>query len=58
MASPFDAYLRKLRETPLDEHTEHTGRSALEDLLNEFAAEAVSGEVLNLLDKLVGVHPG
>ena len=40
MASPFDAYLRKLRETPLGEHTEHTGRSALEGLLNEFAAEA------------------
>lgn len=40
MASPFEAYLRKLLETPLDEHTEHTGRSALEALLNQFAAEA------------------
>jgi hypothetical protein len=40
MAIKFDAYLRKLRETPLDEHTEHTGRSALEALLNDFAAQA------------------
>lgn len=40
MASNFDAYLRKLRETPLEEQTEHTGRSALETLLNEFAAKA------------------
>jgi len=39
MTYNFDAYLRKLRETPLSEHTEHTGRSALEGLLNEFAAE-------------------
>lgn len=38
----FDVYLRKLRETPLDEHTEHTGRSALEALLNQFAAEALA----------------
>ena len=37
MATHFDSYLRKLRETPLDEHTEHTGRSALEALLNTFA---------------------
>jgi hypothetical protein len=36
----FDAYLRKLRQTPLDEQTEHTGRSALEGLLNEFAAKS------------------
>ncbi|MDP2619326.1 MAG: type ISP restriction/modification enzyme [Hyphomicrobiales bacterium] len=40
MATPFDAYLRKLREIPIEEHTEHTGRSALEALLNQFAAEA------------------
>jgi hypothetical protein len=40
MAIDFDAYLRKLCETPLEEHTEHTGRSALEALLNQFAAEA------------------
>lgn len=37
MAQDFSAYLRKLRETPLSEQTEHTGRSALEELLNEFA---------------------
>jgi predicted helicase len=40
MASKFDDYLRKLRETPLEEQTEHTGRSALEAVLNEFAAKA------------------
>ena len=40
MAYNFDGYLKKLRDTPLSEHTEHTGRSALETLLNEFAAEA------------------
>ncbi len=38
MVKNFDTYLRKLRETPLGEQTEHTGRSALEGLLNEFAA--------------------
>src|SRR5262249_16946279 len=37
MVDRFDAYLSKLRETPLKEHTEHTGRSALEALLNQFA---------------------
>ncbi len=40
MAGDFDAYLRALRQTPLAEHTEHTGRSALEALLNGFAASA------------------
>lgn len=40
MASAFDTYLRKLRETPIDEQTEHTGRAALEALLNDFAAKA------------------
>jgi hypothetical protein len=39
-ANVFDAYLLKLRQTPLNEHTEQTGRSALEGLLNEFAAAA------------------
>jgi len=43
MASPFDAYPRKLRETPLAEHTEHTGRSALETLLNRFTSGASPG---------------
>ena len=42
MTGGFDAYLRKLREIPLDEHTEHTGRSALETLLNQFAGEALA----------------
>ncbi len=45
MASPFDAYLRKLRETPLDDQTEFTPRSALEALLNDFAAKTASGGV-------------
>ena len=44
MANTFDTYLLKLRQTPLSDHTEHTGRSALEGLLNEFAA-AASGRV-------------
>lgn len=38
MTDSFATYLRKLRETPLDEHTEHTGRAALEALLNHFAS--------------------
>lgn len=41
MSSPFDAYLRRLRETPLDQHTEHTGRAALEDLLRGLAPTGV-----------------
>ncbi|MGD9537230.1 MAG: hypothetical protein AB7P52_06255 [Alphaproteobacteria bacterium] len=53
MAQGFDSYLRKLRQTPLDEHTEHTGRSALEALLNEFAAgnAAVQHEPKRTADK-------
>ena len=35
----FDTYLRALRETPLNEHTEHTGRTALETLLKAIAAD-------------------
>ena len=35
----FDSYLRALRETPLNEHTEHTGRTALEMLLKAIAAD-------------------
>lgn len=42
MDDRFDAYFKRLLETPLDQHTEHTGRSALEALLNTFAAEAES----------------
>ena len=40
MTDAFQAYLQKLRETPLDQHTEFTGRAALEALLNAFAAGA------------------
>lgn len=40
MRDVFDKYLLGLRRTPLDEHTEHTGRAALETLLNAFAARA------------------
>jgi len=36
-AGYFETYLHKLRKTPLNEHTELTGRSALEELLNQFA---------------------
>lgn len=42
MATIFDPYLRKLREIPLSEHTEHTGRSALETLLNQFTTETAA----------------
>ncbi|WP_158817937.1 type ISP restriction/modification enzyme [Methylocapsa sp. S129] len=45
MTVTFDAYLRKIRETPLAEHTEHTGRSALEVLLGQFAGEAAGREI-------------
>ncbi len=37
MTAHFEAYLHKLAATPLEQHTEHTGRSALETLLNHFA---------------------
>jgi hypothetical protein len=43
MTGRFDAYLLGLRQTPLAEHTEHTGRSALERLLEDFAAKAGTG---------------
>ncbi len=43
MANTFERYLLTLRRTPLSEHTEHTGRSALEGLLNEFAPATTSG---------------
>ncbi len=42
MANKFDSYLKKLRETPLGEHTEHTGRTALETLLGQFAGPGVT----------------
>ncbi len=37
MTGPFADYIDALRQTPLDEHTEHTGRAALQELLNAFA---------------------
>lgn len=43
MRDRFESYLLKLRETPLSEHTEHTGRSALQDVLDQFAKDAKSG---------------
>lgn len=42
MVNDFETYLRLLRQTPLDDHTEHTGRAALEGLLNAFAARSAS----------------
>lgn len=45
MTAPFDAFLKKLRETPLAEQTEHTGRSALEALLNHFADAALANGI-------------
>jgi hypothetical protein len=39
----FEKYLLALRKTPLDEHTEHTGRTALETLLQAIADEADTG---------------
>jgi hypothetical protein len=38
--SPFDRYLVALRKFAVGDQTEHTSRSALELLLNEFAASA------------------
>ncbi len=43
MADKFDTYLRKMRQTPLSEHTEHTGRATLEELLNGFATATTGG---------------
>jgi len=42
MTTRFETYLLKLRETPIGEHTEHTGRSALEALLNEFGGGGIT----------------
>jgi hypothetical protein len=39
----FEKYLLALRKTPLDEHTEHTGRAALETLLQAIADEVETG---------------
>ncbi|MDE0176845.1 MAG: N-6 DNA methylase [Defluviicoccus sp.] len=40
----FDSYLKTLCETPLSEHTEHTGRTALENLLKS-VADAANGNI-------------
>lgn len=40
MSVNFDAYLKALAATPVDQKTEHTDRGALERLLNEAAATA------------------
>ena len=46
MISPdFDSYLKELRKTPLSEHTEHTGRTALENLLTAVADEIGDGKI-------------
>jgi len=39
----FDHYLLALRKTPIDENTEHTGRTALETLLQAVADEGAGG---------------
>lgn len=39
MIQAFETYLHKLRETAKDEQTEHTGRAALQELLQVFAAK-------------------
>lgn len=39
MIQTFETYLHKLRETAKDEQTEHTGRAALQELLQVFAAK-------------------
>ncbi len=42
MQNIFESYLIALLETPIGEHTEHTGRSALQALLNEFKGAGVT----------------
>ncbi len=41
MNDPFQIYLQKFQETPIEDKTEHTDRSALEELLNAFADEGI-----------------
>jgi hypothetical protein len=43
MRESFDRYILELRKHALDDQTEHTGRSALEALLNSFAEGAGNG---------------
>jgi hypothetical protein len=40
MPADFDAYIKALRAVPFAQHTEHTGRAALEAVLNAFRAES------------------
>src|SRR5271166_3820513 len=40
LTNVFARYLLALRETPIDEKTEHTDRAALQSLLQAFAAAA------------------
>jgi hypothetical protein len=42
MATPFDAYLAQLASAPFQGHTEHTGRTALETLLNAYLTQAAT----------------
>jgi hypothetical protein len=42
---PFDSYLLALRKTPMEDQTEHTGRSALQNLLQGIA-EGVSRDLV------------
>lgn len=46
MTPSFETYLRKLCQTPLSEHTEHTGRAALEELLNTSASANGAGKIV------------
>ena len=46
MAAHFDAYLKALRKTPIDEKTEHTDRGALKVVLDDLAAEFAKGVVV------------
>jgi hypothetical protein len=45
MTYNFDVYLLKIKSTALSEQTEHTSRSAPENLLNGFAAKAGSNRI-------------
>ena len=45
IAPDFDTYLKALTKTRLSEHTEHTGRTALENLLTAVADEFADGRI-------------
>ena len=44
-APDFESYLKSLNETPLDDHTEYTGRAALESLLRAVASEPAGSRI-------------